>query len=243
MCRPTQIVREGLGFSAAKGPSVKEDMLCMTCGRTIHAGETAIKWSPMKGTFTDWQYLASNSRHVCEDCAVLRDNQALKYLQTSVVSREGVWNLGKDTNRMWFVQSPPEPPFVAVVGTAKKQHLAWKASATLDRDLLLVQLGNTLIDIDRPLVLDAVQWIKRARELGEENKHKIGTFYPYVFLCRKCASTTHGTINNKFRQLARENEEAKELLDKFLCLGEGELWALSFMAKSLSVEPFEEKII
>lgn len=245
---PTAIAREGLGLARAIGATLDQPVLCMACGSTIAPGEAALRWAPSPSTFTDWQYLARDGENapsgvVCGDCAPLLGNDGMTPTQHCVISREdGAWSLSKDVNIMWFLRTPPKPPFVAVIADSMKQHLLWRAAVTTDTDLLYVQIGRSSLAIDRPLLFQGEAWCIRAAELARELGIRVTPRHPFRTLDRKRAGPEHAILNPRIIEASRDNRELADLLDALVQLGEGELWALSVLAKATVIAPLAEPL-
>lgn len=244
---PTAVALRGLRLPHAEGRAADAPLTCMACGQTIAPGQVAITWSPSTGTFTDWPYLVAPggtvSRRVCASCAPFLENALLTGTQKCVVSLSGAWSLSKDSHRVWFLRTPPAQPFVAVVSDSMKQHLLWRAAVTTDINLLRVQLGRRGLRIDRPLLLQAVQWCARAANLAREAGLRVAPDHPFRFLDRDCADPEHGMLRADIVRLAARTPELAEILEQLAQLGEGELWALSSLAKAKKEEPLAEPLI
>jgi CRISPR type IV-associated protein Csf1 len=244
---PTVIALRGLRLPHAAGRAVTEPLTCMACGQAIAPGQAAIPWAPSTGTFTDWQYLVAPggtiSRHVCTSCAPFLANAMLTGTAKCVVSLAGAWSLSKDSHRAWFLRTPPAPPFVAVVSDRMKQHLLWRAAVTTDANLLRVQLGRRGLRIDRPLLLQAVQWCEKAANLAREAGLRVTPNHPFRLLDRDCADPEHGMLRADIVCLAASTPELGAILAQLAQLGEGELWALSSLAKAKKEEPLAEPLV
>lgn len=245
---PTAIAREGLGLARAVGPTLDKPVMCMACGSTIAVGEAALRWAPSPSTFTDWQYLARPGENaasgvVCADCAPLLGNDGMTPTQACVISRDdGAWSLSKDVNIMWFLRTPPKPPFVAVISDSMKQHLLWRAAVTTDTDLVFVQLGRSSLAIDRPLLAEAEGWCIRSAELARELGLAVTPRHPFRALDRKRGRPEHGILSPRIVEASRRSGELADLLHALLQLGEGELWALSILAKATVISPLAEPL-
>ncbi|MFW5886445.1 MAG: type IV CRISPR-associated protein Csf1 [Bacteroidota bacterium] len=232
-------LRENLKLEVPQGVSLKKNVPCMFCGESIDVG---IKWKPAKGSFNDWQNL-ENSNYLCLDCASLKEKKNMGNLQKTVINKDGAWKLGKAEYKMWFFLTPPKPPFVAMLSTAKSSHMFWKSAVTLDLNCINIMVGNKLLEIDRDLAFEAAEWCREVSELAKKKKQNPGVLYPFFNLSTDMKDTAYGTFTKGFLRFCTENKRADTIRKKLLMLGEGEIWALSTLIKQGRVKPVEEKII
>lgn len=239
----SQIVRCGLGLSPARLEAKAEAAICMACASPIPAGGARASWKPVVGTFTDWAYLAGASGVICPDCVLFMENDTLERVQACVANREGAWSLRKDAHRLWLLTDPPEPPFVAMISDARKQHLVWRAAVTLDRDLIRLQLGRASLSIDRPLALEAAVWARELAQAAREAGIKVSAHHPFASLDRERAHPGHAVARADIAAFAQGDAHHRSLLARLLNLGEGELWALSVLSKAKAEVPLREALI
>lgn len=249
---PSRVVCEGLGLRPGhKGIPAPENIICRACGTPVAAGDPVFVWRPSNTTFTDWQYLVHHEHDlICRWCHPFTINDLMRETQKCVVAAgatPGAWSLADDAARVWLLTNPPEPPFVAVISDSRKQHLVWRAAVTLDRDLLMVQLGRSTLRIDRPLALAAAEWAAEAARIMREQGVKVTPNHPFAFLDRERASTRHAVLDRKAvtqaERLARDGDHRlAELLERLTSLGEGELWALSCLAVAKRKTPEAERL-
>lgn len=255
MIYPSDIALAGGGLSAVGSPW-NEDAVCACCGKPIAAGDLAVP-SPFGPTFTDDLSLAARSGLVCGACAVLLRADALKLFQKAVVTRDGVFPLAKDVHRAWLFLTPPEPPFVAVVSTTRQQHLIWRTPVTVSKDLLIVRLGQRVMRIRRPVLLEAMDWCeqaglafhaameaqsaaqaasdppavpaagKRPRKPTKAKASELPPPHPFVELDREASSLRHGVIRSDMEAVP----EVRPYLARLRALNPGELWALANLVK------------
>jgi len=238
----------GLGVPDQTGlPTTKEVTVCAACGVTIQPGETVVTWAPSKGTFTDYQYLVSQHKRVCQHCAAVVTNAILMKTQMAVINEKGAWQLSKDAHRIWLFLTPPAPPFVAVISDSMKQHLIWRARVTMDLNLIHVRLGMSDLSIRRPLLLEAVKWCQQAADIARSHQLKVTPDHPFNSLDRKRADLRHAVVRNDIQKLALSlaahgAPDLQNLLQQLNTLGEGELWALSALAKAKKEAPLPELV-
>lgn len=238
---PTAIALAGLKQPPATGtdgPATR----CMACGISIEDGAPRLAWKPNQGSFTDWQYLDNHSGVCCPHCIPFLENKLLTATQRCVIGIDGAWSLSKDAHRAWFLRTPPEPPFVAVISDSMKQHLLWRAAVTVDRDLLRIQIGRSGLMIDRPLLFDAVHWAGEAAEIARAGGLRVNTRHPFAALDRERSSPAHAVLRGDIVRLATDTPRLRTLLDHLLTLGEGELWGLSILAKQKEETPLQEPL-
>lgn len=214
----------------------------MACGTPIPAGAPRAPWKPSRNTFTDWAYLAGASGVVCPDCTPFMQTETMMRAQACVANGEGVWSLKKDAHRMWLLTDLPQPPFVVVIADSRKQHLVWRAAVTLDRDLIRLQLGRAALSIDRPLALEAASWARELADAARAAGIKLTSHHAFASLDRQRTNVRHAVPRRDIAQFARADPRAGGLLARLLCLGEGELWALSVLSKAKTETPLKESL-
>lgn len=238
---PAAIARAGLGLPPGSGPKAEKPFTCMTCGRTVPEGGTRVRWKP-GASFTDWQYLASDSNAVCGDCSAFLGAVTLRNCAYMVANRRGAWKLTRDEHLVWLLTDPPAPPFVTVFAESQQQHLVWRAAPTLDANLMHIQYGRRSLRIDRPALFDASEKARRAAEIARENGCRVTPRHPFTRLDRKLTDLSHGVIRGDILGLAEENGELSALLDELMQLDEGVLWGLSILNKSKIENPLAEPL-
>lgn len=245
---PSRLACQGLGVADQHGlPMAAEATVCAACGVQIPPGEPVVTWAPSRSTFTDFQYLVNSSRQVCQHCAAVTANAVLVKTQMAVMNAQGAWLLSKDAHRVWLLLTPPAPPFVATISDSMKQHLVWRARVTMDINLIHVRLGMSDLTIRRPLLLEAVEWCRQAADLARQHKIKVTPDHPFSFLDRKRADLQHAVVRRDIQDLAlslsgQGDPALLNLLQKINSLGEGELWALSILAKAKKEQPLAEPV-
>lgn len=162
--------------------------------------------------------------------------------QACVANREGIWSLKKDAHRMWLLTDPPQPPFVAAIADSQKQHVVWRAAVTLDRDLIRLQLGRAALSIERPLALEAAAWARELADAARAAGIKLTAHRPFAALDRERTGLRHAVPRSDIAALARADPRSGALLARLLCLGEGELWALSVLSKAKAETPLKEPL-
>lgn len=187
--------------------------ICIYCGRPIDT-TSATKWEP-SGNFTDYQYLiTADHMAICIWCGALKSSTLLSKLSKCVVSDSGFLSLAPWDNVRNFFKEPPDPPFVVCynpVGKVKPAHLFWKAPITLDRDFIVVQLGNMIVTVRRPVLLEVIEALKATGKFPVETSPTIST-------------EDFGALKKRLR----EKEIPAEIRKMIENLTHGEVWALSF---------------
>lgn len=221
MIFPTQLAVEALGLTATGVPSTRESSCCM-CSAPIHKGDLYVHPDFGKG-FMDATSLASRSGAVCGFCATSKQIAVLRNMQKAVFSKDGAFPLAKDVHRAWFLLTPPEPPFVAVISDAMTQHLVWRTPVSWSKDVFVVRLGQQLLKIRRPMLIKAVESAADFMANDEKNsKSKNPMKHPFATLSRELDGLSHGAIRPEF---------IGRVPDILLKLTPGELWAMATLAK------------
>lgn len=232
MIYPTTFALEALGGAPTGAPSPVKTR-CSCCGRPIAAGEPAAP-TGFGPSFMDDLSLAARTGVVCGWCVPFLSAEVMRATQKVVITREGVFPLAKDVHRAWFLLTPPEPPYVAVVSDTMIQHLVWRTPVTLSNDLQIVRLGQRLLKIRRGVLLDALKWAQEAIACIDASKTaEKPTRHPYVSLDREMASFTHGL----FRTDVARDPRAEPWLARLRKLTLGETWALATLAKRETPTP------
>lgn len=230
-----------------------EDTRCSFCGVPIAKGDyckTKALQALGADSFTSDASLACRTNVACKWCPPCMTKEVLQKLPNTVVTKAGLFAIGKDENREWFFRTPPAPPFAAFFVTAKMAHVAWRTPLTLDKNLITVRLNDQLLTIRHDRLMQGIEDCKRAGELLAEagaqkiesagKKHKKVIFvrnHPFVSLDREIHSTTHGQLLPQFVALAGENSEAATIANRLSTLSKGELFALATLAKAKPVAP------
>lgn len=249
---PSAIACRGLGLAPATGTPWRgaEPTQCAACGTAILPGQPAVPWKQGKGTFTDWTRLARqigglvHRQHVCAHCAPLLGNQGLEATKASVISREGAWSLLTDAQRIWFLRSPPKPPFVATIALAQKQHVIWDARVTLDTRCIAVQCGARSLSIDHDLLLQAEAWCIEAADLARGAGCKLAARHPFASLDRALKNPSHGVMRPEVVRVSKGIPRLATLLTLLAeRIGPGELWALAHLVKAAQPDPDRSPIV
>jgi CRISPR type IV-associated protein Csf1 len=265
---PSQIIVEslrdhaGIDISIPVAGKTENDTHCAACGVALPSGSQAARLK-FGRSFTDWQYLVGETAHggevqVCRHCASLFSLPFLRLQATAsaaIYSPKGAWIMTKDEERIAFLNSPPEPPFVAYIATTMGQHVAWRAPVTMDRDLLRIAVARDVITINRPLLFQAVKVcegvmakisqdiLDEASVTGQEGGKGRGRpktadvpKHPFEFLDRDMDAPSHGKIRDDYRRrmVSLGLHSEIRLLES---LGEGELWGLSVLVKKKDEVP------
>ena len=218
---PSWIVAEALDLNPWAGPSDTIDRTCCLCGTSIPAGDPAIAYK-VPSTFMDEFDMAVREPEsvVCGACNLITPANPMRKLQGHVINEDGAFPILKDIHRMWFLETPPEPPFVAALSTSTSMHLFWRTPVTYDRDLIHFRMGQEVWQIDRPRARAAGRIIQSWR--SEEGKS------PFQRLDRNAAAPKHGFLREEVTGRERRFLES---------LNPGELWAASHYDRKKPIEP------
>lgn len=229
-------------------PWPKADTRCACCGKPILKGDLAVRDKDRFGqSFTDGPFLAARgSGAVCGACSAIMNAKPLMALQHAVITADGAYSIRKDIHRAWFLLTPPAPPYVAVVSDTKQAHLIWKTPPTLDNNLMIVRLGQRLLRIRRPVLMQALHDCQLAADalnaLATEKtrgRPAEGLRHPFVYLGRELDDPRHGLIRSDLERApaAAPGTPVGQALQRLRQLTIGELWALATLAKRKVEEP------
>lgn len=223
-------------------PWTKQDTQCACCGKPIATGDMAVRDKDRFGQkFTDGPSLAARgSGAVCGACSSIMNAAPMRATQHAVITTEGAYSIRKDIHRAWFLLTPPNPPYVAVVSDTKLAHLIWKTPPTLDNNLVIVRLGQRLMRIRRPVLMQAIKDCQLAADalnamVAEKKRGRPAESlrHPFVYLGRELDDPRHGVIRSDLERspLAAPGTPEGEALRRLRQLTTGELWALSTLSK------------
>lgn len=240
----------GIAPQPKKQGIAEQDTCCAMCGRQVRKGEVCDAEFVNQGTFMDDLDLAvRGSQTICQWCGTVKRAAAMPALKGTVVCKEGVLPIRSDAHRSWFLLTPPEPPFVALIGITQNQHLVWRTPVTLSRQLITVRVGEDLLTIRQGRLQESVAACRRAGEISAEmltrqaQKHNkkakpIKPFpHPFMSLDRDGKNVNHGVFRPTAVELGLKNAELQSLLDFLACSTKGELWALATLAKTTPDTP------
>lgn len=253
---PSEIVSRGLGLQPAEGPLAKRPCQCMACGQPIATGAVAVPWRPPVGTFTDYQYLVDKQGVLCAWCPAFTAANMMDRTQKMVANCHGAWQLAKDDHRAWLLESPPDPPFVAVVSDQQRQHLVWRAPVTLSKELIGVQVGRRSLWIDRTALADRLHDCTESASMMRRLGYQVTPNHPFARLDRDLLDAGHGCLNDTALALLAADDSAdadhddtagvrrslRDRLCRLLTTTEGELWALAVLAKATPPTPTPESL-
>ncbi|EOJ3045516.1 CRISPR type AFERR-associated protein Csf1 [Pseudomonas aeruginosa] len=204
---------------------------CGRCGRPIHAGEP-YKYALARDTFSDTRDLSAPGNPICGACVILGLKPAMNRLSFSVLTKNGVYPIAKDTHKAWLFLSPPPPPFVAVISASTMAHLVWRTPVSLSKERFFLRYGNDLFTIRPEKITSAISCAKALKQRREEQqepkranaKGASVRLSPYLALDRDLANHNHGQLSSAALEHMKPAEKAL-----FLSLTPGEVWALSFL--------------
>lgn len=245
MISPSRLARQALSLDPVGYAHEGEATHCSLCRQPIAPGDIAgpVEFS---AAFTDWASVGDTGR-ACGDCNATTPQPVLRNLQRSVITAQGIYPIGTDDHRAWFLLTPPEPPFCAVVSTRSATaafHLHWKAPVTIDRNFIAVQLDDQGIYIRHPVLLNALDACIRLGDalqaLRPESRRRESLRHPFIALDRSASDPSHGALHPDVIQLGPEHGDDLQLLRR---LWPGELWALATLAKANAPTPTQPALI
>jgi len=226
---PSALAVQALGMQPQGVPSPREG-ICAMCAAPIAVGDLFVRTEYGQNFTDDASLAARGSGMLCGHCATAKTVGSMRLMQKAVFTREGAYPLAKDIHRAWFLLTPPEPPFVAVVSNSMQQHLVWRTPVSWSKDLFHVRFGGHLFKIRRPVLLEALDACAKFMSSQPENAGKTGDAirkHPYVLLSRDAEELTHGVLRSDLGP-------TPAILHR---LTPGEVWALATLAKAKTPSP------
>lgn len=241
----SELASSALRLAPTGSPYRGQATSCAMCQRPISDGQLCEPLSPSK-MFTDWLAL-SPSRHICGWCAVTSVQAHMRPLQRSVICSDGVYPIGKDDYRAWFLLTPPEPPYAVVVSTGAPTsvlHLHWRTPVTLSNELVVLRIDEMITSIRRPVLQAALlaceemaRLMLEARPAGFKGAPRSSPpRHPFVALDRGLSDPGHGRLRDDAIEISRRHGR-QDLVITLQQLSPGELWALATLAKAKTATP------
>lgn len=230
---------------------------CACCARPVLPGDIAVRDKDrFRQSFTDGPSLADRgSGAVCGACSAVMNAGPMSKLQCHVITRNGAFPIGKDVNRAWFLMTPPEPPWVAVISQTTLSHLIWRTPVTIDNNLMIVRLGPRLLRIRRNLLLQGIADCQVVAEAlsaaavvqdGTKQRRAADSYgplrHPFASLNRDVDDPDFGRIRADAYALLVDPHSPtglKQSIERLHQLGMGELWALATLVKRRVEVPTE----
>lgn len=229
---PSDVVDQVFKLGPDKGLLTwdKDPVACSHCARPIERGDLCSP-SSVGGFFSDTRSLASTSRTICWRCLILRKKPMLNGLSFGLITKDGVFQISKDTNKAWLFTTPPPAPFVAMHSSSTMQHLCWRTPVTLDNRRIQIRFGANLFVI-RP------EFVREALAITERMNAGLKKWATPVFLDRKAADASHGSLTKIGRELLSHDDQ-----QFFTHITPGERWALAYIMHSKLPQPEQPECI
>lgn len=215
------------------------------CQRPIKPGDLSSRHKDvMPRTFMDFGSM-TESDYICGFCRATSVQTVMRSLQRACITAKGVYNLNLDANRAWLILTPPEPPFSVVINNAKSPtstfHYHWRTPVTLDSDMMLWNVDDTIYTIRRKRVLQAIEYAKQicAKVDGLGKKNAVMNS-PFVMIQRDPTGSfapRNGHLSMDALKLVELNPELATAADFLKSLTPGELLALAPILKGKPVDP------
>ena len=225
-----------IGIKPLGEPHVGHSTHCSFCAKTLHEGDLCTPFEPAK-TFTD-TLKTFPSGLICGACAaVTADQKTLRNFQRVVITREGIYPIGKDSHRSWLWLTPPEPPFAVVINhsTLGAYHFVWRTPVTLSKELICANIDDTLYWIDHGRLMKAVQVCNELLQAMSELKLKGAAIWKSP--SRQGSSNGHGQLTAAVFELVRLRPELRSRVQFLQSLDAGIWIALASIIKKTPVDP------
>lgn len=239
---PSQLVLAATGLPPEGSDTCDErhtGLGCAVCGVGLVTGE-AVDALALPPSFTNHSSLAHPGQSWrCGACTAVMTRSVFQMGASSVlVSREGIFPIARKEHRSWAFLTPPEPPFIVAVQNAQQQHVIWRSPVTLSKDLILVRVGEQIVKIRRPLLLQACEEAKLIQSVKKEKGRPIkdGIDNPLVGDW-KLQSSSGGQLKNFVYKLLNEQIVTSSQIPALLSLNAGEAWALGAALYDHPVKP------
>jgi len=173
---PSKLAHEALNMKPEPGP-IDEPFKCAFCGHNYDSGGYPYKPTAKFNNHAD----TYASKIMCQSCKVVTSGSTfILQNKCAVYSADGVCSLNKDIDLAAFLRIPPKPPFLAVYGTIKQQHLVWRTEVSNSEKLFTFRIGDYAYCVDRNTALkteiayrEGLNSINRYREqLNHQDKGK-----------------------------------------------------------------------
>ena len=247
ICHPSELAAKALRLTPTGRPLQGHDTHCAMCQRAIHEGDLA---EPLKlsQSFTDFVHLRPGSEHVCGWCSTTMPQQAMRALQRSCITGDGIYNLNTDAARAWFWLTPPDPPYVLVINHSVMAtfHYYWRTPVTLSNELVAMNLDGKVHSVRRARVIAAIGQAKVLIDASQRHADKKNKPIksPFRMLARQPAKgdSAHGVLNPRVATLRALEPECEVAASALQELNPGELAALSAMVKAAPAEPVQPEL-
>lgn len=226
---PSRVYTQAAGVAPITCITAASDSWCVMCGTPIATGDACNPLQDFGPTFNNHIDLrALSGRYICGDCAALRGKEWLQTYSKTYACSTGFFKLASNEDYAAFVLSPPEPPFVAVLSTAKQQHLIWRAPVNASRDWLLIRMGDEVLSIRRAVVMQALSAYKALVHLMATVPTERGYLLkgPPAIFDRELANSAMGSLRIDVAAHATANGMHDQAA-LFGTLTMGEWWALN----------------
>ena len=159
-----------------------DDIRCWLCGG-LTKGKGQLVKAVIKDTFTDRDKARwPKSKSVCPGCAFCLSYSQLR--NYSIVATEYELRHPTRAEIRDLLLNPPDPPFVFCIAASGQKWLHYRANVAYSRDGYPVQLEETPICVERPILaewLEAVEWLytvfsKKEIMTGQYNQNRIKQF-------------------------------------------------------------------
>jgi len=244
---PGQIAAHACRQGPIGTPHEGKDTACCLCGMPIKEGDLASPFQPAS-SFINQNALCSDGQTLCGYCPTIFKRAtpsgepvgSMLQKQNTLITMDGIYPINKNENIVWFLRNIPKPPFVASITTAKAQHVVWRATPTLDRQLVFIQLGDHTVSIRYRFLMDTlIPGSKRMGDALSETTGKPHAPNPFTFLNMRENVVGAGDLHPKFGETLTKHPELHNDLETLLKASHGELWAMSYLCRLKEIEPKE----
>jgi CRISPR type IV-associated protein Csf1 len=235
LASPSKLAHTGLGESSVPGP-IDEPFTCNLCGFDFEGGGYPYKQGPKFNNHAD----THGTEVICQHCKVVTTgSQYILQNKCAVYTENGAYSLNKDIDIAAFVYHPPAPPFLAVYGTIKQQHLVWRSAVANSIDAFPMRFGDEMYVINRKALLgvidqyrETLKAINEYRLLKNPKAKPLPSFFAEKTSAIRSADAVSACMMNRFitsllGELDSNNDGEAELLSTIESLNQT-LNALSY---------------
>jgi CRISPR type IV-associated protein Csf1 len=199
---------------------------CTMCGAAHAQGELVTPFAP-EDSFTDYGALkAPASKVLCGWCAAAWNVDFTQKALKTVMCKDGVFAASSNADIGYWVNNPPEGPWIWVMGDQKRQHVVWRTTVNTSKDVFQVLFGENKLTVRRKKVNEAADAARRLATAASVGRKGAPLKSPFLRLARDLDNNAHGTIRFDLQRRAQQEPQIKQDIRILQTCTPGELWAL-----------------